>query len=459
MKIKLFVGLLAAVLLFSCFYSPNEEPDDSFDLSYSILDSHSVKVDWPRWYGSRGYVLEKRAEQGEFNTLALLKDVSTYTDRGLELDVNYYYRLYVIGNDSIGDYSNVLKVCISKDDFVVLEIAASVTEDNFIELSWHADYSSVSSYAVERKENDTGYELLSIIDGSDTTFIDTTISPFVNYTYRIYAVIDGKVMNYSNEVSEIVNSDLTVEDVIMNMVYVQGDTFQMGDLWDLGIEDELPVHNVYVNGFYMGVFEVTQEQYVTVMHANPSYYSYRPNHPAENMRFLDMIEFCNKLSIAHGYDPAYILDTSYYSITLTWDTTKNGYRLPTEAEWEYAARGGGRNDRIWSGTDIEENIVNYAWYNDPEDETHAVGGKLSNDLGLYDMSGNVWERCWDLYDSDYYSYSPINNPKGINSGSNRSNRGGSFGNTSADIRNTNRNAGLETTYNRWNGFRVCRNAE
>ena len=152
----------------------------------------------------------------------------------------------------------------------------------------------------------------------------------------------------------------------------------------------------------MGKYEVTQAQWKAVMGSNPSRFK-GDNLPVENVSWDDVQAFIRKLN----------------------QLTGKRYRLPTEAEWEYAARGGNksRGYKYAGGNNIDE----VAWYDGNSGErTHPVGKKRPNELGLYDMSGNVWEWCSDWYDEDYYGNSPQNNPQGPASGSSRVFRGGSW---------------------------------
>jgi len=130
------------------------------------------------------------------------------------------------------------------------------------------------------------------------------------------------------------------------------------------------------------------------------------------------VEFCNKLSEEEGLQKVYTINGK----SISSDFNKNGYRLPTEAEWEYAARSRGRDDQKYSGTNTESKLGNYAWYGKSSLKTHPVGSKRPNELGLYNMSGNVWEWCWDCY-GDYPS-GPQTNPSGPSSGGGRVLRGG-----------------------------------
>jgi len=192
-----------------------------------------------------------------------------------------------------------------------------------------------------------------------------------------------------------------------DMVYVEGGTFQMGS--KKGDSDEKPIHTVTVSSFYMDKTEVTQAQYRKVMGKNSSYFSGCDDCPVENVNWHDANEYAKRV----------------------------GKRLPTEAEWEYAARGGNKaNGYQYAGSN---NIREVAWYSkNSGSQTHPVGQKQPNELGLYDMSGNVWEWCSDWYDDDYYSNSPQNNPQGPNSGTRRVLRGGGWYDDDSSCRVANR---------------------
>ena len=192
----------------------------------------------------------------------------------------------------------------------------------------------------------------------------------------------------------------TVNGVTFEMVPVNGGSFMMGS--DDGHADEKPTHRVTVSDFYIGKTEVTQALWKAVMGDNPSNFR-GDNLPVESISWDDAQQFIEKLNRLTG----------------------KKYRLPTEAEWEYAAGGGSTNRTKWSGTDDESSVTNYAWYgSNSGDQTHEVASKLPNSLGLYDMSGNVWEWCNDWYGS--FSSNDQVNPKGASSGSYRVIRGGSW---------------------------------
>lgn len=189
----------------------------------------------------------------------------------------------------------------------------------------------------------------------------------------------------------------------MQFVFVKGGCFQMGDTFGGGEADEKPVHEVCVSDFNLGKYEVTQGQWREVMGSNPSHFTNcGDNCPVEKVSWNDVQDFISRLNSRSG----------------------KKYRLPTEAEWEYAARSGGKSEK-WSGTSSESSLGDYAWYSSNSgSKTHSVGQKLPNGLGLHDMSGNVWEWCNDWYGN--YNSSDRDDPSGPSSGSYRVLRGGSW---------------------------------
>jgi formylglycine-generating enzyme required for sulfatase activity len=211
------------------------------------------------------------------------------------------------------------------------------------------------------------------------------------------------------------------------MIFVEGGTFQMGS--SSGNSDEQPVHSVTLSSFNIGKYEVTQVQWKAVMGSNPSYNSGCDNCPVEQVSWNDVQQYIQKLNAQTG---------------------KN-YRLPTEAEWEYAAKGGkASRGYTYSGSN---DIGSVAWYDgNSGSKTHAIGTKQANELGIFDMSGNVYEWCSDWY-GNYVSYS-VTNPSGASSGEYRVLRGGSWSVNANYCRTTNRNRIFPDYRNNNYGFRL-----
>jgi formylglycine-generating enzyme required for sulfatase activity len=229
------------------------------------------------------------------------------------------------------------------------------------------------------------------------------------------------------------------------MVRVEGGTFLMGST--NGDDDEKPIHSVTVRGFYMGEYQVTQREWQDIMGSSPSRFK-GDALPVEQVSWLEAVEYCNRRSVKEGLVPAYGGSRE----DITCDFSASGYRLPTEAEWEYAARGRDPAVYEYSGSDSPGNV---AWYTGNSGrQTHEVGTKQSNSLGLYDMSGNVDEWCWDRYGN--YPESAQTDPRGPADGADRVMRGGSWNGSARGVRLTYRNRNASSYRNRSIGFRLAR---
>ncbi len=216
------------------------------------------------------------------------------------------------------------------------------------------------------------------------------------------------------------------EEPFVEMITVNGGTFQMGS--NEGGSDEKPIHTVTLNTFSISKYEITNSQFCEFLND----IGCDPNGSYHGTEYIDMDDGDCQVDYTGGQFVPESGKDDYPAIEVTWYGAKAccewaSGRLPTEAEWEFAARGGNNsNGYTYSGSN---NLDEVAWYySNSGGRTHEVGTKNANELGIHDMSGNVLEWCNDWYDSDYYSISPENNPQGPSSGSYKLLRGGSWGN-------------------------------
>ncbi|MBO7382048.1 MAG: formylglycine-generating enzyme family protein [Muribaculaceae bacterium] len=235
-----------------------------------------------------------------------------------------------------------------------------------------------------------------------------------------------------DEPEDFVNQTIEVNGVSFEMIAVHGGTFKMGGTSEQGSDaeiDELPPHKVTLSDYYIGKCEVTQALWKAVMGNNPSKFK-GDNLPVEKVGWDDCNTFISKLN----------------------QLTGRKFRLPTEAEWEYAARGGRKSKgyKYAGGNDVGQ----VAWYdNNSSSATHPVGQKSPNELGIYDMSGNVMEWCEDWYDD--YTSSSQTNPTGPQSGSYRVARGGSWNYDATSCRVSRRAYGIPLFSTQFYGFRLA----
>ncbi|MCZ7558569.1 MAG: formylglycine-generating enzyme family protein [Bacteroidia bacterium] len=274
-------------------------------------------------------------------------------------------------------------------------------------------------------------------------------------------------------------------------ITAKGKNFSMGSV--SGNADERPVHTVsFTRDFWMDSTEVTQGEYERIMKARyPAYltpawsavYGLGTAYPAYLTEWGDAVLFCNARSLEAGLDPVYtytaILGTPGNGCTLegvTADLSRNGFRLPTEAEWEYACRGGNASDFSWgrnlasypaSPADSTEFGSYSVWAGNswnlssdsPDFGTRRVASRKANAYGLHDMHGNLWEWCHDWYDETYYAGSPGTDPSGPTAGNWHALRGGSWGNDAAYLRASNRSFSTPDYLFNFIGFRTVRNAQ
>ena len=292
--------------------------------------------------------------------------------------------------------------------------------------------------------------------------------------YNFSAPVTSNITLYAKWLVATLTSSSGIE-----LIGISAGTYTRGSS---SISNASPPHQVTLtSGFYMGKYEVTQEQYQAITGVNPSFFDNsgqkdwfeyllldtapaageaQGKRPVETVTWFDAIEFCNKLSEIEGLTPVYTITgrmpaTGYpiISATVTANWNANGYRLPTEAEWEYACRAG--STTAWHFGNDESQLVNYAWYEvNSSNMTHEVGKKLPNAWGLYDMHGNVWEWCWDWYGD--YSSEAQTDPRGPVSGTIRVLRVGSWDDATEDSRSAGRLYLYPSSVGSILGFRVVR---
>ena len=308
-------------------------------------------------------------------------------------------------------------------------VTAALDDESFqISVCWNA-VKHAESYDVYRSSSSTG-NFEKVAEGIMSTSWTDEQPQYSNF-YKVCAVGHGLTSKMSVVSARVVipslDGNFDANGVSFKMIKVTGGTFQMGTK---GSEvDEQPVHNVTLSDYYIGKTEVTQELWQAVMGSNPSNFK-GDNLPVESVSWNDCQTFITKLN----------------------ELTGQNFRLPTEAEWEFAAKGGTQSKGYtYSGSNT---LGDVAWYtSNSSDKTHEVATKAPNELGIYDMSGNVWEWCQDWYDS--YSSSSQTNPTGPSSGYYRVNRGGSWSYNATNCRTANRSHNSPTYSNNRAGFRLA----
>jgi formylglycine-generating enzyme required for sulfatase activity/serine/threonine protein kinase len=310
----------------------------------------------------------------------------------------------------------------------------------------------------------TGDHIVVMVDGKITSEVDDDQRLFSRGHIALeqadpeakveFSAIEIKELNGS---SQSTTADPAGSKVITNSIGMKLALIPAGDFW-MGspysdtdaVDNEYPRHRVRITRpFYLGVYEVTRGQYGAVMGELSTYSEGSVDLPMTNVSWNDALAFCNKLSEREGLRPYY---RSGAGSQLLGD---DGYRLPTEAEWEYACRAGSATK--FSFGDVSTSLGEYAWYAGTSGrETHPVGQKRPNAFGLYDMHGNVWEWCWDGYEEKYYANSPGADPSGPSFAADRVNRGGGWRSDPKSCRSAVRDGNPPGHRNFNLGFRVAR---
>lgn len=407
------------------------------DLQWERTGLTAVELSWEDVItGEDNYVIDRRIDGGEWNIEYALLPAQTivWQDNDLELGSEIEYRVYgrVEENDGASAETGEIMLDFPEPEDFSVEFNAP----DQLEFSWSYQVDGIDGFFIESYDYNQGWQMFADNIPPENESWNATGEEWG--IYRVTAFLGTELEAPSD------GAGVAPE----GFVAVAGGTFQMGDQFFEGDDDELPLHDVELSGFYIGVTEVTQAQYTDIMGSNPSS-NQGTSLPVEDLEWYDAVEYCNELSIAEGYDPCYTINGDDVSC----DWSADGYRLLTEAEWEYAARGGihWEDNYRYSGSST---LALVGWNNGTYSQACAT--KAANQLGIYDMSGNVWEMCWDMYDDNYYSSSELTDPTGVTDGFSRVNRGGGYNSSDDNCRVANRYH-RDETYNDGNlGFRICR---
>ncbi|MCB5271342.1 MAG: SUMF1/EgtB/PvdO family nonheme iron enzyme [Candidatus Cloacimonetes bacterium] len=268
-----------------------------------------------------------------------------------------------------------------------------------------------------------------------------------HFVFRQKPKLDLKETDETVDAQDLILPTLT-DNIPLEMLWVPSDTLIMGSISPEAKDNEFPLLTIKLAGFMISPLEITQEQWNMVYPTNPSLYI-GANLPVENVSFYDAVEYCNAKSLKDGLSPAY----DYHGTDIVCDFDADGYRLPTEAEWELAAKAGiGKNFQLYSGSDNPDEV---GWYaENSSDRSKAVGSKKPNSLNIYDMSGNVYEWVWNWYAP--YSYRTGDLFRGPQDGTDKVIRGGSWYHNTERMRTTAREYVKPYVKAGYIGFRVVR---
>ncbi|MFA7056235.1 MAG: SUMF1/EgtB/PvdO family nonheme iron enzyme [Candidatus Cloacimonadales bacterium] len=408
------------------------------NLQITQLSLSSCQLSWEdNSVGEEGYRISRKKDDEEWieSYAVLTANSDEFIDDKVLPNSTYKYRVTVFADEYSSSSSESL-IIVDFPEPSNLQI--TLLSPSSCQLTWEDNSVGEEGYRISRKKNSEEWiESYAVLAANSEEFIEAEVDAWQNYSYRVSAFYEEVYSDFA---------EINIPGVSENFVYVPGGTFTMGRTTGSGASNALPTHKVTLSLFYIGKYEITQAEYQAVMGTNPSYFT-GADKPVEGVSWYNAVEYCNARSTQEGLTQCY--NTSDWSFNFS----ANGYRLPTEAEWEYAARGATNNpDYLYSGSN---DINSVAWYeSNSGSTTHNVGTKAPNSLGLYDMSGNVWEWCHDWYDN--YSSGAQADPVGPTSGSYRVYRGGSWGSSATGCRVINRSYyNPSNSYNNL-GFRVVR---
>ncbi len=396
--------------------------------------------------GEDGFKIDRKMGENDWvSSYGIIAANSTsWADVDVAVGSNVQYRLSAFSGDnsSSNSLSAVFYNNLIEPNSLNFEIIDSAT----MVLSWDYFYGDILGFKIDKKNNDEEWVIaVGAVNADEMQWTDEDFNLFSDVTYRVYSHTDS-FDGLSSEISFEQDNNLNE---------IDGGVFEMGDSFGNGEWDEAPLHNVEISSFYMSKYEVTFEEFdaycVSSQIAHPSDSGWgRGERPVINVSWLEAVKYCNWLSAANGMQNYYTIEND--EVQINQDVL--GYALPTEAEWEFAARGGNlSNGFIYSGSDTadEVGIIDV-------ELSEITGTKTENEVGLFDMSGNVWEWCYDYYDYEYYQFcadaGTVNNPTGPEDGSTKVFRGGCWLNDAPQSRVSNRQGIAVDYFSNTVGFRV-----
>lgn len=429
------------------------------NLTYNKLDINSIRLNWSdNSTGETGFVIDRSVNGTWTNSFATAGSNATlWTDDNAVINADLVYRIKAYYTTS---YSNTVETGIISNTFPApSNLTAQVTGMD-ITLNWTDNSTGEAGFKIDRKYDGGLWQDTYAYVASNIITWNETVTDTGKYYYRVKAY-NGADLSATSAVAEAWAKQTENE-----MILVPADTFQMGQV---GVAE--PVHEVTItHSYYLAKYETTQKEWTDIMGSNPaSGYGVGDNYPVYYVSWYDILVYCNKRSMEEGLNPCYVINNStnpndWGSVptaqNATWDAVEcrwyeNGYRLPTEAEWEYAARYNDSRNYPWGNT---EPTINHCNYNSNVGATTEVGIYsigISN-LKFYDIAGNVREWIWDWNES--YSDTSLTDPIGTSTGTTRVLRGGGWNSGTIDyLKNANRGGSQPYSTNYSGGFRVAKN--